>query len=140
MCFAHCDEIAAREAGSLGRRRLVVAGVERWRSHRGGAPMAPGSAHTLRQLVRLACAAFALLLIAGLTSIGLYSVVAGGLLNNLPAARSALNGVPVLVQIQAGQATPTPSTTAGANDLSTPGPVGAARVAPAPAVASGGAG
>jgi len=85
----------------------------------------------VRQLARLGCAALALLLIAGLTSIGLYSVVAGGLLNNMPVGRSSSGNAPVLVTIQAGSATPTPATAAG--ELATPGPTPVSRAAPAPA-------
>jgi hypothetical protein len=85
----------------------------------------------LHQLARFVSAGFALLIIAGLTSIGLYSVVAGGLLNSVPVGRSGIGAPPVLVTIQAGQATPTPATASGTGDLSTPIPGLSSKAAPA---------
>ena len=74
----------------------------------------------MRTLARLVSAALALLIIAGLTSTGLYAIVAGGLFNTAAVGRSGNGGAPVLVTIQAGSSTATPSTTAG--DVGTPGP------------------
>ena len=59
-------------------------------------------------LVRLGCAAVALLAIAALTSIGLYAVVAGGVLFGAPGPRATPAAPPVLVTIQAAPVTPTP--------------------------------
>jgi hypothetical protein len=64
-----------------------------------GAPVA--------QLFRLGCAGVAVIAIAALTSIGLYAVVAGGVLFGAPGARSTPVAVPFLVTIQAAPITPT---------------------------------
>ena len=58
-------------------------------------------------LVRLGCAAVAVVAIAALTSIGLYAVVAGGVLFGASSPRSPSASIPVLVTIQAAPATPT---------------------------------
>lgn len=61
----------------------------------------------MSSIIRLGCAAVALVAIAALTSIGLYSVVAGGVLFGAPSPRSTTFAPPVLVTIQAAPATPT---------------------------------
>ena len=58
-------------------------------------------------LIRLGCAAVAVVAIAALTSIGLYAVVAGGVLFGAPSPRTTSALAPVLVTIQAAPATPT---------------------------------
>jgi hypothetical protein len=58
-------------------------------------------------LVRLGCAAVAVVAIAVLTSIGLYAVVAGGVLFGAPSPRTTPASAPVLVTIQAAPVTPT---------------------------------
>ena len=52
-------------------------------------------------LVRLGCAAVAVVAIAAFTLIGLYTVVAGGVLFGAPSPRSTSSSAPVLVTIQA---------------------------------------
>jgi hypothetical protein len=59
------------------------------------------------QVFRLGCAAIALIVIMALTSIGVYSVVAGGFLFGGSAARASTGAPPVLVTIQAAPVTPT---------------------------------
>jgi hypothetical protein len=58
-------------------------------------------------LVRLGCAAVAVIAIAALTTIGLYAVVAGGVLFGAPNPRATPSSPPVLVTIQAAPVTPT---------------------------------
>ena len=96
-------------------------------------------------LFRLGCAAVAMITIAALTSIGLYSMVAGGVLFGAPSARSTPAAAPVLVTIQAAPVTPTvvpiPTSTpmpasliAGVGPaLAAPSSAGAATPSPAPA-------
>jgi hypothetical protein len=63
-------------------------------------------------IVRLFFAGVGLIAIAALTTVGVYAVVAGGLSWATSTARTALNGAPVMVTIQAAQATPTSAMTA----------------------------
>jgi hypothetical protein len=96
---------------------------------------------SVRQLARLGCAGLALITIATLTSIGLYAIVAGGVLAPGPTTKTTTGGAPVLVTIQAGPSTATPGTTA-ATEPPTPLPRPATILAPpgaAPAASSGGA-
>ena len=72
------------------------------------------------QVFRLGCAGAALIVIAALTSVGLYAVVAGGVPWAGVAIRTAPGGVPVLVTIQAAQSTPTLALTS--TPVATPGP------------------
>src|SRR5690349_8839464 len=76
---------------------------------RGGAISAPFALENvpLRQLLRAGCAGLGLITIAALTSIGLYAIVAGGLVAPGASNRAPSAGVPVLVTIQVGSATPT---------------------------------
>jgi hypothetical protein len=73
----------------------------------------------VRQFIRFGCAGVAVIMIAALTSVGLYAVVAGGLPWNGSVARSSSSGATVLVTIQAGPVTPTVPATL-ASTTSTP--------------------
>ncbi|MGE3270348.1 MAG: hypothetical protein AB7P40_16465 [Chloroflexota bacterium] len=85
------------------------------------------------QFIRFGCAGIAVILIAALTSVGLYAVVAGGLPFGGPTHRPVAGGAQVLVTIQASQATPTPPSAA----TSTPTPTAlSAALAPPVALAA----
>lgn len=88
------------------------------------------------QLVRLGCAGLAAVVIAALTSIGLYAVVAGQVFTVGAAARPQSNLPPVLVTIQAGPGSATPLPTATETPMPASllgGPVASSGVAaPAP--------
>jgi len=94
------------------------------------------------QVARLGCAGMILILIAALTSVGLYAVVAGGVPWAGTGARSSAGGAQVLVTIQAGPAPPTSAaaSTTPATVLTRPPSTSAApaqpSVAPAPAAAA----
>ena len=60
------------------------------------------------QIVRFGCAGVAVIIIAALTSVGLYAVLTGGFPFGGPAPKPLTGGAQVLVTIQAGQPTPTP--------------------------------
>lgn len=82
------------------------------------------------QIVRFGCAGVAVIIIAALTSIGLYAVLTGGFPFGGPAPKPITGGAQVLVTIQAGQPTPTPPS------ASTPTPAGGSAGAPAASPAS----
>jgi hypothetical protein len=98
------------------------------------------------QVFRLGCAGAVLIVIAALTSVGLYAMVAGGVPWAGASARTTPGGAQVLVTIQAGPATPTSSATAGTQtpagaQPARPTPTGLTVVTPAlgPAAATGAA-
>lgn len=70
------------------------------------------------QIVRFGCAGVAVIIIAALTSVGLYAVLTGGFPFAGPAPKPVSGGAQVLVTIQASQPTPTPPS------ASTPTPAG----------------
>jgi hypothetical protein len=93
----------------------------------------------VRGFVRAVCAGLALVIIASLTSIGLYAIVVGGLTPIGSAGRSTSIGVPLLITIQAGTATLTPLAPATETPVVTslrPAPVVIATAGPAPTAAA----
>ncbi|MCC7367452.1 MAG: DUF4352 domain-containing protein [Chloroflexi bacterium] len=60
------------------------------------------------QFLRFGCAGIAVIIIAALTSVGLYAVLTGGSPFAASAPKPIAGGAQVLVTIQAGQPTPTP--------------------------------
>jgi hypothetical protein len=92
------------------------------------------------QVVRMGCAGIAVIVIAALTSIGLFAVVAGGLPFGTVSPRAVAGGAPVLVTIQALPVTPTvqamPTGTLAPASL-IPAPSGPARAAQAAPTANG---
>src|SRR5215213_5848485 len=79
------------------------------------------------QVFRLGCAGASLIVIAALTSVGLYAMVAGGVPWAGAGTRTTPGGAQVLVTIQSAPVTPTSSITAG-----TQTPAGAQPARPTP--------
>ena len=87
-------------------------------------------------IVRVFSVGVGLIVITALSTVGVYAVMAGGLSWATSTARTALNGAPVLVTIQAAPATPTRNDTRPAVAGVMPAASGRATVAPGSVPAS----
>jgi hypothetical protein len=92
------------------------------------------------QIIRFGCAGVAVIIIAALTSVGLYAVLTGGFPFGGPAPKPLTGGAQVLVTIQAGQPTPTPPSastrTPASGSALAPGAPASALAAPAAVAAA----
>ena len=88
------------------------------------------------QIVRFGCAGVAVIIIAALTSVGLYAVLTGGFPFGGPAPKPLTGGAQVLVTIQAGQPTPTPPSASTPTPASGSASAASALTAPAAVAAA----